>query len=250
MTTLTLSGCEFSVPQGSAYTVSGNVTFEGSALSGVKIQTDFNVYATSAEDGSFSFETRTTKLKIHAKKDGYNFEPKSIDVTQNSLPISFEATLATKLNGALALSQILIAPTSISSLPDNNFVYNQNSKENLKLSSFELILNEQVVLINTQTYLQKDAFTNIYNQSQPLQIDIADGITSYEFNFKLKTFFTYNFGQNESVLTEPFKNLSSYSVLDTGDLNEDGQIKFIANGINSIQDTFTYNIQLVFEYQI
>ena len=248
--TLLLTGCEFSFGErGEVQTISGMVTYQNVALSGVKIQNDFKVYATTNEDGFFTFQTRVASLTIYAKKSGYNFEPKHITVTDQQENYNFEASLAENLTGKLVLSQILISPNSITSITDNNYSYVINSTSHLKISEFVLKLNHEVVFHSMQaTFIEKNHFTNIYHDEPKDELEITNGATNFVFEFQMKNYFKYNNNQNESVSVEQTKILNINSTLTSGDLNQDGVVKFVASGINSIHNGFTYDIQFVFQF--
>lgn len=250
--TLFLTGCEFSFANyGQSKTVSGHVFFEDEPLSGVLIQNELTTFATTNEEGFYTFTTRLTNLTIKAKKSGYNFQPKNITIEQDSsLQYNFFGSLAVLLNGTLNLKQILISPTSIVSIPDNNYSYYANSTINLKISEFMLNFNREDVIQTSQTImLAKNTYTNILSQDDNLEIEIVDGKTNYRFEFLLKAYFTYSNGQNESIDNEDnLSILSVSSTLDTGDLDDDSQISFIARGINSTSDGYTYNVKFVFQF--
>lgn len=246
--TLTLSGCEFYYETGQAYTVEGHVTFEDTPLAGVKIQSDYMVYATTNEQGYYSFKTRASSLTIYAKKSGYRFQPKTVTVKNSNQQYNFVATQAELLNGTLRLNSILITPTSITSLPDNNYSYVQNGASHLKISEFVLKFNQEVEFHLVDAVLLEKNKPNNIATNPDFEFEIQNGVTNFNLQFQLKANFKYNLNQNESVSVEPFRNLSIGSVLDTGSLNESDQVKFIASGINSVHNGFTFDIQFVFNF--
>lgn len=249
--TLFLTGCEFSYTgYGQARTFSGYVYYENQALENVLIQNELTTFAITNQEGFYTFTTRLKTFTIKAKKAGYEFQPKLITIDADSQnQFDFSATEATPLNGILNLKQILISPTSIVSLPDNNYLYTTNSINNLKISEFVLKFNYQDEIQISQTqYLAKNTYTNILPNEQSLQVEIIDGQTNFTFEFLMKAYFTYNNGLNQSIDNEDiFSVLSVSSNLDSGDLDEESNLSFIAKGINSTSGGYTYNIKFIFE---
>lgn len=246
---LTLSGCSFSFESGEIRQVSGQVTFNDEPLENVNIQTDFKVYAKTNANGYYTFATRASSLTIFARKSGYIFLPKTIEISQTETFCNFLAQIAQNLTGTLKLSAVMFLPNSISSIVDNNFSYLQNSTSHLKISQFVVKFNHDTIYdLDEITFTEKNKWENIYASEEDFEWQITNGQTNFVLEFLLKTYFTYNNGQNESVFIEPYKILNISTVLDSGNLNEQNQIKFIASGITSTSNGFSYDIQFVFDF--
>lgn len=250
-----LTGCEFAFfPSGVPVTISGYVTYENQPLSGVKIRSDFYVYTQTDENGFYSFTTTSKQLEFYAKKTSYTFLPKVFNINDKHELYNFEASKAEILDGTLTLSQILISPTSIVSISDNNFAYLKNGNPALKLASFVFEINKQKIDLDfknlTQPFLiEKNIFENVLIENQnPFELEVEDGIIKFQLSFLLKTYYKHSNFDEHIDEEKTFKFLNVSVTADTGDLTENNQIKFIASGINSTNFGFTYNIQFVFDY--
>lgn len=247
-----LSGCEFTFLQsGPPIQISGYVMFEETPLEGVKIVSDFIQYTTTNQDGFYSFETRNKNLIFYARKTGYNFTPKTYDIKQPQTTYNFEGVPATQLNGTLSLEQILVAPISIVSIPGNNFEYISNGNPAMKFYAFKLKLNSNPLFTITSTepyYLPKHSFTNVLLDEMELNFIVENGKVNFTFEFELKAYYHISsFSENISSEKKPIIYRTN-TTLDTGDLDEESNIKFSIPSINSSTDGFTYNLQFVFKY--
>lgn len=70
------TGCKISFDKGNYLTYFGKVTFQGEGLEGVKIVDNVNHYATTDENGEFTFTSQKKELEIFAVKQGYNLPQK------------------------------------------------------------------------------------------------------------------------------------------------------------------------------
>lgn len=246
-----LSGCEFTFLQNQEpIFISGYVTFENNPLKDVQIVSDFYHYDTTNADGYYEFKTTTKNLVFYARKNGYSFTPKTYDINALQESYDFEGKQAKELNGALTLTQILVAPTSIVSIPGNNFEYKTSSGVALKLNSFNVKINKNfnhTITTNQSqpTYLEKNTFTNILKNEPNYEYSILNGKANFTFNFELKAYYKLS-AYAEEVGTEGISIFKTNVNLDTGDLDENDNLKFSIPSINS--HYFTYNLQFVFKY--
>lgn len=248
-----LSGCEFTFLENSdPIEISGYVTYENQPLENVKIVSDFYQYATTNSNGYYEFVTRSKNLVFYARKAGYSFIPKTYDITSPQENYNFEGEQARLLEGNLKLEQILIAPTSIVSIPGSNFEYLMESKSALKFHSFNFKINQTSNFVLTPNqdenlYLKKSSFTNILLDGTTFDYVLIDGKINLNFEFELKTFYKVS-AFSEEVSIERTSIYKTNATLDTGDLDENNNIKFSIPSINSHSNGFTYNLQFVFKY--
>lgn len=223
---------------------SGKVSFESSALSGVKIKTKTQVLCQTDENGNYNFSINANEVEIFAEKQGYAFTPRSIIITDSTTDLNFVAEKVEDLNGELALSKIIITPTSIGTLPDN-FKYTDNGQEYLKISSISL------KIVNNQ-YLPfvEDGAKAIKNQKNTFVLTEQYSVkTSQKFaiNFSISAHFRsygdeYNFTESRTTTLNVSANQT------TAMLNDNKEFVVSLIGVNSSNNMFSYDISFVFDY--
>ena len=238
-----LCGCDFNIGLTSR-TISGTVTFEGVGLEDVKITDRVTIYATTDSNGNFSFQTTQNEIIIYPQKSGYIFTPAKIVVT-NQENITFTCEKAEELNGKLVLSEILITPISIVSFTENNYQYENEGKQCLKINDFKFKLNDEHSfenIVNDYAEIYKE--TNILGNNS-FEYDIVHGETNIKISYILSCFFKIN--NRESVAIENEKIIRVNKVIDSGSLI-DNKFELFANSVNSVHNGYSYNISFVFEY--
>lgn len=240
-------GCEFKfdAERGELKTISGVVTYNSSALEGVKIRSNTHIFATTNAEGEFSFSTRLQGVDIFAEKTGYAFSGR-FTLTSDKDDANFTASLVENLNGSLTLKKVKITPTSISSLLENNFDYDDAfNKSKLKIAGCNVMINlEEHNLITSAQYVEKNAQLML-NVTGATPLDI-DETTSYNIKTQLSAYFTYN--QVETVATEEPYAIINIEKLTTANIVSGNLVELYLYGINSSYGGFTYNLCLEFEF--
>lgn len=239
-------GCKFSFDSGKELTYFGSVTFQGEGLEGVKIVDSVNHYATTDENGDFSFTSKKTSIKIFAVKQGYKFTPKTVEA-DSSQPIEFIAKESTALTGKLRLEEILFTPTSIISLPTNNFSYIVSGKNCVKVCGITVFYNDtQIIERDSTVFAEKQVPTNILNYNDNFSFNIENGIANFKIKYSLRVYYTYD--KNEAIVNETTRVISNTFTLYDSNLDENGCVYFSATGINSLSSGYSYNISFVFKF--
>lgn len=240
------TGCKISFDKGNYLTYFGKVTFQGEGLEGVKIVDNVNHYATTDENGEFTFTSQKKELEIFAVKQGYKFTPKIITANPQA-SIDFVAKEAVLLSGKLKLEEILLTPTSIISLPSNNFNYIVSGKNCVKVCGITVFFNDtQIIERDSTQYVEKQVPTNILNYNDSFSFDIENGVADFKIKYALRMYYSYD--KNEAVVNETTRVIFSSATLFDSNLDDNDYIYLSASGINSISSGYSYNISFVFKF--
>lgn len=243
---LIITGCKFSFDNENSVTYYGKVTFQGEGLEGVSIVDNVNHYASTDENGEFTFNSSKNKLEIFAVKQGYKFTPKTIKAVSQT-PIEFVAKEAIPLSGRLKLEEIIFTPTSIISLPTNNFCYTVSGKSHVKICGITVFYNDsQIIERDSTLYVEKQVPTNILNYNDNFSFDIENGVANFKIKYALRMYYSYD--KNEAVVNETTRVISNMNTLYDANLDDNDCIHFSAIGINSISSGYSYNISFVFKF--
>ncbi len=223
---------------------SGVITFENEGLGGVEIKSSTNTFGKTNGEGEFSFEKKAKTITIVPELEGYYFEPRSITLTESAEDVNFVAIKIEGLSGEIVLRSIEICPTTIASYGDN-YVYQRNGREAIKAKEISLKYNnEKIDIISNDTYLIKD---------EQSAFDVVDEIKftcgeKSNLGFLINAYFNTYYMDEDGFMTDTnYKYLNITNSQTNKDL-EDGKIKYILYGINSVNKAFTYDISFIFDF--
>ena len=238
---LTLFACK--MPQLPDLSCSGTVTIDAVGLEGVIIKSSVKEYAITNSSGNFEFTTKAKSLVVYPYKEGYMFTPSSISLTDGENTATIVATKVEALEGTLTLKEVIITPTSISTLPDN-YTYTYNDKICLKASDINIVYESNNYLLNAETiYLY---------QNEKNAISVEDNITfNCGENKRVGIFINayFKWSHSESKTTETEASFLDILVPQTNADLVDGQVKYSLYGINNKSRSFTFDITFLFDFE-
>lgn len=224
--------------------VSGKIYLNSEPLEYVLLKTSTKIWGQSDLNGEFDITINSNgSVIVYPEKPGYEFTPKSVEITQDTKNLIFVAEKVKELDGLLSLAQIIITPTSISSFGDN-YSFNQDGQTYLKINKFELDINGIKIDAINSNYLALKNKSNTINIGDDVTIE-----TCVNFSIKFSLDACFVMGNTEYVYDE-----EKFSVLEvkekqyTNDLTSKNQIEYTAVGINSSNNKYTYDVTFVFDY--
>lgn len=240
ISSLTFFACK--MPELPALSCTGIVTFSESALVGVAIKTNVKEYAKTDSFGRFSFETKSKGIVIFAQKEGYIFEPKSIELVPGENTANFTAKKIEMLSGELRLKEVIITPTSIVQSSDN-YLYNNNGWECLKASDITLTSIEKSLVLNESPIYLNKAQKNVITVGEDFIFSCGE---QFSLGIAVNTYFKNNNHEGKTSNAEEamlyVKNKQTNADL------VNNEIIYNLYGINNKTKNFTIDISFVFEF--
>ena len=244
----TLSACEDNSSKQSL-SVAGGVYIDNAPLVGVDIRTSERKFATTNDDGKFSFEVKANSITIYPEKSGYIFEPQSITLNTSKQNIVFEAHKIVDLNGTLSLDEVIITPTSITT-QNGDYVYSTSNSDCLKIKQIHLYKSNRTYdILSSILMAPKNKQTSIEVSNDDVSVNTCE---NFSLSFGVDAY--YKLGSKEYLYTENEKSTLTVTKNQTNaDLvnfskNATGQIVYTMTSINSSNNNFTYTISFVFDF--
>lgn len=241
MVSLTIFACK--LPELPDLSCSGTVTIDSMGLEGVVIKSSVKEYAITNSSGNFEFTTKAKSLVVYPYKEGYIFTPSSLSLTDGENTATIVATKVEALEGTLTLKEVIITPTSISTLPDN-YTYTYNNKTCLKASDINIVYDSNNYVLNPET-------TYLY-QNEKNTISVEDNIALNCGEIKRVGIFInayFKWSHSESKTTETEASFLDILVPQTNADLVDGRVKYSLYGINNKSRSFTFDITFVFDFE-